>query len=129
MLDSIDDILKRIKKYVDGVKEKAEATYGISEMKRTMNELNDYTEDKGAPMLDIAVVYDHPRKLYQIQLYATNIKTPNTVIAVLPPQNLERVLLDLQRHAMVGYLPTGDGTNTPGVRLPCEAEQMMEKWK
>lgn len=127
-MDNIKDILDRIKKYVDGAKEKAEATYGISEMKRTMNASNNYTGE-GAPMLDIAVVYDHPKKLYQIQLYAMNIKTTNTVIAVLPPQSLERVLLDLQRHAMVGYLPTGDGTNTPGVRLPCEAEQMMEKWK
>ena len=127
-MDNIKDILDRIKKYVDGAKEKAEATYGIYEMKRTMNESNDYIADKGA-MLDIGVVYDHPKKLYQIQLYATNIQTTNTVIAVLPPQSLERVLLDLQRHAMVGYLPTGDGTNTPGVRLPCEAEQMMEKWK
>jgi len=113
---------------MDGVKERAEATHGISEMKRIMSESNDYT-DNGAPMLDIDVVFDHKHKLYQIQLYGQNITTSDMVIAVLPPHRLERILLDLQRHAMVGYLPTGDGTNTPGVRLPCEAEKMMEEWK
>ena len=122
------DILRRIKQYMDGVKERVEATYGTYEMKRTMSESNDYT-DKGLPMLDIGLAYDHVNKLYQIQLYGTNITTPNTVIAVLPPQRLEQIILDLQRHSMVGYKPTGDGTNTPGVRLPCEAEKMMEKWK
>ena len=80
-------------------------------------------------MLDIGIAYDHPNKLYQIQIYGQNITTTNTVIAVLPPQRLEQVLYDLQRHAMVGYLPTGDGTSTPGVRLPCEAEKMMDKWR
>jgi len=127
-VDNIKNILNRIKQYMAGVKERAEATHGISEMKRIMSESNDYT-DNGAPMLDIDVVFDHDNKLYQIQLYGQNITTTNTVIAVLPPQRLERILLDLQRHAMVGYLPTGDGTNTPGVRLPCEAEKMMEEWK
>jgi len=93
-----------------------------------MSETEDFI-DEDKPMLDIGIAFDHANKLYQIQLYGTNITTTNTVIAVLPPHRLERILLDLQRHAMVGYLPTGDGTNTPGVRLPCEAEKMMEKWK
>ena len=127
-MDNIKDILNRIKQYMAGAKERAEATHGISEMNRIMNESNDYT-GVNLPMLDIDVVYDHPNKLYQIQLYGQNITTQDMVIAILPPHRLERILLDLQRHAMVGYLPTGDGTNTPGVRLPCEAEKMMDTWK
>ena len=128
MLDNMIDILNRIKQYMDGVKAKAEATYGISEMKQTMSESEPYT-DKGLPMLDIGLAFDHPNKLYQIQLYGQNITTRDMVIAVLAPQRLERILHDLQRYAMAGYLPTGDGTVTPGVRLPCEAEKMMDKWR
>lgn len=82
------------------------------------------------PMLDIGIAVDHQRHIYQIHLYGSDmVDEADTVIAVLPPQRLEQVLREIKDYALRGYHPVGEGTAQPNMRLPCQAEKMMEKWR
>lgn len=82
------------------------------------------------PMLDLGLAVDHQRHVYQVHLYGSDVVDgADTVIAVLPPQRLEQVLRQIKDLAMRGYVPVGEGTAQPDIRLPCPAEKLLEQWR
>ena len=127
-MDNIKDILKNIIKYMLGNRANREVISGTVERKQTMNTSKEPIDD--IPRLDIGVAVDHNTRAYQIQLYGAKIDDEaGVLVAVLPPQRLEHILRTLNGYINEGYIPVGEGTMYPDVRLPCQAETVLEKWK